>query len=118
MTPSDRLEVRAIRAWAHVGVDPGEQDVPQPLDVDVAVELDLSGPRTNDDLGNALSYRMLYDLVQDVMRREQVATLERLGDILLAVLMSDPRIRSARISLAKPRLFDGATPVVVLHAGR
>jgi hypothetical protein len=32
--------------------------------------------------------------------------------------MNDPRIASARISLAKPRLFDGATPVVVLHAGR
>ena len=118
MTPSDRLEVRAIRAWAHVGADPGEQDVPQPLDIDIAVELDLSGPRANDDLESALSYRTLYNLVQDVVRREQVATLERLGDLVLAVLMNDPRIRSARISLATPRLFDGATPVVVLHAGR
>jgi len=118
VTPSDRLEVRAIRAWARIGADPGEQDVPQPLDIDVAVELDLSGPRANDDLDRALSYRMLYDLVQDVVRREQVATMERLGNIVLELLMNDPRIRNARISLAKPRLFDGATPVVVLHAGR
>ena len=116
MTPSDRLEVRGILAWAHVGVDPGEQDVPQPLDVDVAVELDLADARRNDEL--SLSYRTLYDLVQDVVRRERVATLERLGDVVLAVLMNDPRIRRARISLAKPRLFEGATPVVVLHAGR
>jgi len=118
VTPSDRLEVRAIRVWAHVGADPGEQDVPQPLDIDLAVELDLSGPRANDDLSGALSYRTLYELVRDVVRRERVATLERLGDVVLAVLMNDPRITGARIALAKPRLFDGATPVVVLHAGR
>ena len=118
MTPSDRLEVRGIRAWAHVGADPGEQDVPQPLDVDVAVELDLSGARANDDLSSGVSYRTLYDVVQDVVRRERVATLERLGDVVLSLLMNDPKIRSARISLAKPRLFAGATPVVVLHAGR
>lgn len=64
MTPSDRLEVRGIRGWAHVGADPGEQDVPQPLDIDVAVELNLSGPRANDDLAGGLSYRVLYNLVQ------------------------------------------------------
>jgi dihydroneopterin aldolase len=118
VTPSDRLEVRGIRAWAHIGADPGEQDVPQPLDIDIAVELDLSGPRANDDLTGALSYRALYDAVQGVVQQERVALLERLGEIILAVLMNDPRIASARISIAKPRLFGGATPVVVLHAGR
>jgi 7,8-dihydroneopterin aldolase/epimerase/oxygenase len=118
VTPSDRLELRGIRAWSHVGLDPGEQDVPQPLDIDVAVELDLSGPRASDDLRGGLSYRALYDMVQEVVRRERVATLERLGDIVLASLMNDPRISTARIALAKPRLFEGATPVVVLHAGR
>jgi 7,8-dihydroneopterin aldolase/epimerase/oxygenase len=118
VTPPDRLEVRGIRAWAHVGADPGEQDVPQPLDIDVSVELDLSGPRADDDLTGALSYRALYDAVRGIVHDERVATLERLGDLVLALLMNDPRIASARISIAKPRLFDGATPAVVLHAGR
>lgn len=118
MSPSDRLEVRGIRAWAHVGADPGEQDIPQPLDIDVAVEMDLSAARSNDDLGGTLDYGTIYNIVQDVVRIERVALLERLGEIVLAVLMNDPRVTRARVELAKPRRFDGATPVVVLHAGR
>jgi 7,8-dihydroneopterin aldolase/epimerase/oxygenase len=115
---ADRVELRGVRVWAHVGADPGEQEVPQPLDVELAVEVDLRAARASDALADAVDYRALFELVRAVAARERVALLERLGEKILAAVMSDPRIVRARVALAKPRLFEGATPAVVLHAER
>ena len=115
---SDTIEVRGIRAWGRHGANPGEQDDAQPIDVDLAVELDLRAARASDALADTVSYAELHALVVAIVERERYALLERLGDAILAALLRDPRIVRARVALAKPRLLDGATPVVTLTRQR
>jgi dihydroneopterin aldolase len=114
----DRIEVRGIRAWGHHGVNPGEQDVAQPLDIDLAFELDLSAARASDALADTVSYAEVHASVVRIVARERFALLERLGEAILDALMADPRVARARVSIAKPRLLDGATPVVSLRRQR
>ncbi len=114
----DRIEVRGIRAWGRHGANLGEQDVAQPLDIDLVFELDLSAARASDKLADTVSYADVHASVVRIVARERFALLERLGEVLLDGLMADPRIARARISIAKPRLLDGATPVVTLRRER
>jgi dihydroneopterin aldolase len=114
----DRIEIRGIRAWGRHGANTGEQDVPQPLDIDLAFELDLSAARTSDALNDTVSYADVHARVVRIVARERCMLLERLGELILDGLMSDTRIARAHVSIAKPRLLGGATPVVTLHRER
>ena len=118
MSGLDRIALRGIRAWGRHGANPGEQDVAQPFDVDVELELDLSAARASDDLADTVSYADVHAGIVRIVREERFMLLERLGDAILATLMRDPRIVRACVSIAKPRLLDGATPVVTLRRER
>ena len=118
MSGLDRIEIRGIRAWGHHGANPGEQNVAQPIDVDLVVELDLRAARASDALTDTVSYAELHALVVALVARERFALLERLGEAILAAVLREPRIVRARVALAKPSLLAGATPVVHLTAER
>ncbi|GAC1576833.1 MAG: hypothetical protein NVS3B7_09900 [Candidatus Elarobacter sp.] len=114
----DAIEVRGIRAWGRHGANPGERDVPQPFDIDLAFELDLGASRSSDAIGDTVSYADVHANVVRTVARERFALLERLGDAILEELMADARIVRARIAIGKPGLLAGATPVVILHRER
>jgi dihydroneopterin aldolase len=114
----DTIELRGIRAWGHHGANDGEQDVAQPIDIDLAFDLDLSAARASDDLAQTVSYADVHTLVVGIVARERCALLERLGEVILNAVLCDPRIARARVTLAKPHLLAGATPGVRLTAER
>jgi len=114
----DRIEVRGIRAWGHHGANPGEQEVAQRIDVDLAIDLDLRAARASDDLADTVSYAELHARVVRIVARERCALLERLGELILDALLADARVVRACVALAKPGLLAGATPVVTLHRER
>ncbi len=108
------IELRGIRAWGRHGADAGEQDVPQPLDVDLVLEADVRAARASDDLADTIDYGALHATIVQIVRTQRCRLLERLGDAILAEVMRDERIAVARIWIAKPGLLAGATPVVSL----
>ena len=108
----ERIELRGIRAWGRHGANPGEQDVPQPLDIDLMLEADLRAARTSDDVADTVDYAQLHATVVRIVRTQRCRLLERLADTILEAVMADRRIAVARVWIAKPRLLDGATPVV------
>jgi 7,8-dihydroneopterin aldolase/epimerase/oxygenase len=114
----DTIELRGIRAWGHHGADPGEQEVAQPLDLDLALEVDVRAARASDALADTIDYAALHASIVRLVARERCALLERLGELILDAVMTDVRIARARIAIAKPRLLAGATPVVTVHRAR
>jgi 7,8-dihydroneopterin aldolase/epimerase/oxygenase len=114
----ERIELRGIRAWGRHGANAGEQDVPQPLDIDLALEADLRAARASDDLADTIDYAALHATVARLVRTERYRLLERLADAILDAVMRDQRVAAARVSIAKPRLLDGATPVVSVSRAR
>jgi dihydroneopterin aldolase len=119
--PDDTLatiELRGIRAWGHHGANPGEQDVPQPFDLDLTLVVDASAARRSDALADTIDYAALHATVVGIVARERWQLLERLGERILDAVMADARIARASIAIAKPRLLDGATPVVTITRGR
>ena len=115
---SDRVELRGIRVFGRHGANPGERDVPQPFDIGLAAELDLSAARAGDELADTLDYDALHRRVVAIVRETSYALLERLGADILAAILADARVERAQVSIAKPRLLAGATPVVTVYGTR
>jgi len=115
---TDTIELRGIRVFGRHGANPGEKDVPQPFDVDVSLDVDLSAARRSDALADTIDYDKLHRAITAIVRDRSYDLLERLGQDMLDTILADPRIRAATVQIAKPRLLAGATPVVTLRAQR
>jgi len=115
---SDTIAIRGIRAYGKHGANPGERDHVQPFDLDLELDVDLGAARRSDALDDTIDYAALHGRVVKLVETESFALLERLGEVILAAVMRDDRIESARISIAKPGLLAGATPSVTLRTAR
>jgi 7,8-dihydroneopterin aldolase/epimerase/oxygenase len=111
------IAIRDIRARGKHGALPGERDREQPFDIDLELDVDLARARASDDLADTVDYGVVHARIVQLVAERSYALLERLGDEILSDLMRDPRIRRATLTIAKPRLMDGATPVVRITAG-
>jgi dihydroneopterin aldolase len=112
------IAIRDIRALGKHGALPGERDREQPFDLDVELDVDLGRARVSDDLADTVDYGTLHARIVQLVAERSFALLERLGDEILADVMRDRRIRRARVTIAKPKLMEGATPSVRITAER
>lgn len=114
----DRIELHGIRVFGHHGAEAAEREVEQPFDIDLVLDIDLHTPQASDDLADTLNYAVLHARVAEIVVSTSHALLESLvGDLLDAVFM-DPRVQRAEVTVAKPKLLDGATPSVTLARER
>jgi dihydroneopterin aldolase len=113
-----RIFVRDIRAYGRHGANPGERDAAQPFDLDVELVADVERARTSDDLADTIDYAAIHRRIVEIVATTSYALLERLADEILADVLRDERIASARVTIAKPRLLDGATPSVSISSSR
>jgi len=115
---SDTIALRGIRAFGRHGANAGEKDVPQPFDVDVALDIDLASARRSDALAETVDYAALHAAIVDIIATTSYDLLERIGQDVLDRIFRDPRVTRAEVSIGKPRLLSGATPVVTLRQVR
>lgn len=111
----DRIEVRRILAWGKHGAYPGEKDTEQPFEIDLRLDIDLRPAQSSDDLGDTLDYARLHAAVASIVATTSFDLLEALAGAVLEAAFADPRVSSAQVRIAKPRLLSGATPSVTLQ---
>ncbi len=110
----DRIALSGIRAYGRHGVSAVERAELQPFDVDLAIDIDLDAAGRSDDLADTLDYARLHDRLVTVVTATSYALLERLASELLETVFADSRVRYAEVTVAKPRVLEGATPSVTL----
>ncbi|GAC1299547.1 MAG: dihydroneopterin aldolase [Vulcanimicrobiaceae bacterium] len=115
---TDRIAVRGIRAYGKHGANAGERDFVQAFDIEIELDVDLATARVHDTLEDTIDYAALHARVVALVAARSYLLLERLGDEILRDVMCDARIAAATVTIAKPRLLDGATPSVRIAATR
>ena len=108
----DRITLRCVRAYGRHGWEAGERDAPQPFDLDLDLEIDLRAAQVSDDLAQTIDYAALHRRVVGIVENTSYALLERLAGEIVATLFEDRRVKRAVLSIAKPKILDGATPSV------
>ena len=101
---SDRIELRGLRVLGRCGVGEAERAVPQPLEIDLDVEIDFSSAATADALSATVDYGAVCDAVAAAVAATAVALLERLAELITqVVLAADDRVEVAEVTVRKLR---------------
>jgi dihydroneopterin aldolase len=100
---ADLIELRGLRAVGYCGALPEEQERPQPFEVDLDVEADLSVPGTSDRLEDTLDYGAIAAAVELVITSERFVLLERLSARIAEVVLADPRALAVTVTVRKLR---------------
>ncbi|MEP7082349.1 MAG: dihydroneopterin aldolase [Chloroflexota bacterium] len=101
----DRLSLVDMRFEGRHGAVEGEQESPQPFEVDVILHADLSLAADGDELEATVDYRTIAALARSVVEGPSVTLIETLaGDIARDVLdATDPKLVDAvEVSVRKP----------------
>ena len=100
---TDRIELRGLRVLGICGALPEEKDRPQPLEVDLDVEVDLAQPGQTDALPDTVDYGALARAAARVATTERFTLLERLAQRIADEVGADPRVESVTVAVRKLR---------------
>ena len=81
--PVDRILVRGLRLWAHVGVLEHERQLGQWFELDLELGWDLSAAGQSDDLNVTLDYSRAITALQRQAREIRCLTLEHWSECIL-----------------------------------
>ena len=101
--PSDRIELRQLRASGICGALPEERERAQPFEVDLDVEADLAPAGRSDDLADTLDYGAIAAAVETVITSERFTLLERMAARNAEVVLADERATAVTVTVRKLR---------------
>lgn len=96
-----RILISGLRELGVHGVLPEEHLRPQPFEVDVELEVDLTRPGASDDLVDTVDYSAVAEAVSRVVSSERYQLLERLATRIGEVCRADPRVTAVRVTVRK-----------------
>jgi dihydroneopterin aldolase len=100
---SDRIELRALRALGAHGANPGEQDQPQPFEIDIALRVDLSAAAGSDDLADTVDYGSVATRAASIVAGRPHRLLESLAGQICDELLTMTGVEEVEVSLRKLR---------------
>ena len=96
---ADIVSLKGMRFHTRVGVLPHETQLPQPVEVDLAVTVDDSVRPPH-----VVDYVALYTAVSEVMATRHIAYLEEAAERVAAAALLVPGVRTATVSVRKPHV--------------
>jgi FolB domain-containing protein len=113
--PLDVIEIRQIAVNCIIGVYPAERSLPQPVELDVALSLDVRKAAATSNLGDTLDYARLVGELRFLLEMAEFHLLETAAESLCRFILAPPTEDLARVAvqavalrLTKPEALGGA----------
>ncbi len=103
MGDGDRIELRGLRVLGICGALAEERDRPQPLEIDLDVEADLSRPGRTDALADTVDYGAVARAAVAVAAGERFTLLERLAERIAQEVGTVAGVLSVTVAVRKLR---------------
>ncbi|WP_411867190.1 dihydroneopterin aldolase [Vulcanococcus limneticus] len=117
--PADRILVRDLRLWAHVGVLEPERQLGQWFELDLELAVDLAAAGAADALELSLDYSRAITALQQQARTVRCLTLEHYAERILTLLEELYGPVPMRLELRKCRApVPGFTGTVAVRRSR
>lgn len=111
----DHIHIDDLLFRAKHGVYAKERRVEQEFAVSVslAVEAPLAG--TSDTLKDAVDYQNIKQIIQEVLEGTSRYLIETLAEEIATRILQDKRIKTVRLSIRKPEVWDNGIPGVTIE---
>ncbi len=110
---NDLITVHGLRVEALIGVYEHERLGPQPLLIDLDLELSHSHCCASDNIDDAVDYGAVVATVRRLALLNRLVLLEAFAQHVADTLLADFALQSVSISVSKPGIFDAADHVGV-----
>ena len=97
----DHVYINGLRVMVLIGVLPHERQAPQPIQIDVDVEVDLVRAGRSDDLHDTVNYGAMCDAIADLARGSSDLLLERLAHRVAECALGFPGVELAHVTITK-----------------
>ena len=112
-----RARVQGIPLFLIIGANEWERHSQQEVLADLEIEFDALAAAESDDLAQTVDYSALTERVRAEAEKTSFQLLEALCRHLLNVILADPRILRATLTLTKPKALSHAVGVSVEGSG-
>ena len=100
---ADRVLLYGLRVLGCHGVTDEERQAPQPFEVDVAVEADLAGAGTRDDIAGTVDYAVVAAAVAEIVSTRSYRLLEALAEAIASSVLEMALVRAVTVEVRKLR---------------
>lgn len=109
----DLVLVEGLEVPAVIGIFDWEQDIQQPLVVDVAVAWDNRIPAASGSIEDALDYDRLSRAIQGWIQEKSYGLIEEVAETLAARILHEFKVAAVQLRVAKPTAVKAARTVAV-----
>ncbi len=118
MNSSATVQIKGLKLLVVIGTQAHERLTPQELAADISFEYDASKAAVTDELGDAVDYAAICARITAKAGATKFFLLERLGAFILAIIMEDTKIVSAKVSLEKAGAVPSARSVALVMSAQ
>ena len=112
---TDYVSIRDLSVAAVIGVHPWEREIEQALVFHVDMASDVGRAAATDDLGDALDYSAVAEVIAAVVREGKFQLIETAADRVAERLLGSFPITHLRLELRKPIADGGYTAVITIE---
>ncbi len=100
----DKILLKNIILYAHLGVKEEERKVRQKVSIDVELSLDLEEAAQTDNLEKTVDYAKVYNLIKERIEAKKYHLLEALAQDLAEEILKDFSVDEVLIRAKKPQV--------------
>ncbi|MDP9250611.1 MAG: dihydroneopterin aldolase [Chloroflexota bacterium] len=100
---SDQITLRGMRFLGRHGVSLAERMEPQPFEVDLVLELDLSRPAASDELADTVDYAAAYEIVRRIVEERSFRLIEALAGAIADGVLAAFTVDGVEVAVRKPK---------------
>lgn len=97
----DQLVIKGLRALGRHGAATGEKDAPQPFEVDITLEVDITHASETDALVDTVDYSLIAAAATRVVTDESHDLIETLASRIAATSLADERVHAVEVEVRK-----------------
>lgn len=98
-----KVTINNLKVKARIGIEPRELKVAQEVVLNVTFEYDDHEAAGTDDINSAVDYKALAEQITGYLKRSRFNLLEKMANEVLKIVLLDKRVRSACVTVTKPR---------------
>jgi dihydroneopterin aldolase len=100
---SDQITLRGMRFLGRHGVSLAERMEPQPFEVDLVMEFDLSRPAASDELADTVDYAAAYEMVRRIVEERSFRLIEALAGAIAEAVLATFKLEYVEVAVRKPK---------------
>ena len=107
------IRITNLKLRTIIGVNEWERDLKQDVVINISLTYDAAKASKSDNLKDTIDYKAITKKIIKMVEASNFLLLEKLADIILQIVLDDPRVKEATVRVDKPLALRFADSVSV-----